>query len=179
MSRLTSGSPAIDFTINDYQGNPISLSDYLGEKILLSFFRGASCPFCNLRVHELIKRYPDFEKQGIHIIGLFASTAEEINKYAGKQQPPFAIIPDPALSLYKKYKVEATQMGMLKAMLQPAKMWSVMTSKFFNMNAIADKPLIPADFLIDEKSVIQRAYYGNDFGDHVPIEDVLGWRVQK
>lgn len=53
-----------------------------------------------------------------------------------------------------------------------------MTSGFFNMNAIADKPLIPADFLIDQKGIIQRAYYGSDFGDHLPIEDILTWRLK-
>jgi thioredoxin-dependent peroxiredoxin len=177
MSRLTSGTSAIDFKRQDYLGNAISLQEYKGKKVLLSFFRGASCPFCNLRVHELIKRYPDFEKQHIHVIGLFASAQDEIKKYAGKQNPPFPIIPDPTLSLYKSYKVEASQMGMLKAMMQPGKMWRVMTSGFFNMNAIADKPLIPADFLINESGIIKRAYYGKDFGDHVPIEDILSWKV--
>ena len=178
MNRLLSGTAAIDFTKHDYLDNTIRFQDYKGNKILLSFFRGASCPFCNLRVNQLIKRHADFDKQNIQIIGIFASTQSEIAKYAGKQNPPFPIIPDPTGALYKSYRVESSQLGMLKSMMQPVKMWRVMTSGFFNMNAIADKPLIPADFLIDEKGIIQRAYYGSDFGDHLPIEDILTWRLK-
>lgn len=48
-----------------------------------------------------------------------------------------------------------------------------MASGFFNMKAISDKPLIPADFLIDEHQNISKAYYGKDFGDHLPIEEIL------
>jgi peroxiredoxin len=134
MSRLKSGTRAIDFTVNDYLDNKIALLDYQGKKLLLSFFRGASCPFCNLRVQQLIKQHEDFERANVHVVGFFASTQEEIKKYAGKQQPPFSIIPDPSLSLYRSYRVEASQMGMLKAMIQPGKMWRVMTGGFFNMN---------------------------------------------
>jgi len=175
MSRLHSADKAIPFTLPDYQGDLIDLNNYSGKRILLSFFRGASCPFCNMRVHELIKRHAEFANKQITILGLFASSAEEIRKYAGQQDPPFPIIPDPSLSIYLKYGVETSHLGMLKAMAKPLKMWKVMTGGFFNMNAVADKPLIPADFLIDETQTIKTAYYGSDFGDHLPIDEILAW----
>ncbi len=175
MNKLNKGIEAIPFVLTDYLGNRIALTDYQGHRVLISFFRGASCPFCNLRVYELIKRHLEFEAKGIKIVAFFAAPAREIARYAGKQKPPFAIIPDPALEFYKKYGVEATQWGMIKAMAQPGKMWKVMTSGFFNMNAVMDKPLVPADFMVDEQGKIVRAYYGNDFGDHIPVAEILQW----
>lgn len=175
MSRLQPENKAIPFNVIDYRGTPVMLSDYKGKKVLLSFFRGASCPFCNMRLHELIKRHEEFEASRIHIIAVFASTREEILQYSGKQLPPFPILPDPELTLYRHYGVEASQAGMFKVMLQPIKMLKMMTSGFFSTKALTDKPLIPADFLIGENFLIKRVYYGNDFGDHMPIKDILAW----
>ncbi len=172
---LTSNERVIDFSKDDYLGNKINLADYQGKKVLLSFFRGASCPFCNLRIRQLIMQYPEFEKNNIEIIALFAATSEEISEYAGKQSAQFPIIPDPDLDLYVKYGIEESFSGMFKVMLKPVELLKVMTSGFFNLKTIHKKPILPADFLIDENQVIHRVYYGKDYGDHVPIADVLAW----
>ncbi|PCJ84533.1 MAG: hypothetical protein COA57_09050 [Flavobacteriales bacterium] len=176
MKKLNENDPAIGFSQNDYLGNNIDLANYKGKKILLSFFRGASCPFCNLRVNQLINRYPEFEEKQIEVITFFAASRDEIIQYAGKQKAPFPIIPDPNMEVYKKYGVEESHFGMVKAMMQPMKMIKIMTSGFFNFKSIVDKPLIPADFLIDENQSIYSAYYGKDFGDHLPITEILNWR---
>jgi len=164
---------AIDFESQDYLGEKLKLNDYRGKKILLSFFRGASCPFCNLRIHQLIQRYSDFEKENIQIITVFASTKEEILSYAGKQNAPFQILADPEMELYKKYGIEESSSGMFKSMLNPLKMMKVMFSGFFNMKSVNDKPIIPADFLIDENFIVTQAYYGKHFGDHISLDKVL------
>ena len=93
--------PAVQFIIEDYLGESFDLVNYKGKKILLSFFRAAPCPFCNLRVNQLINRYSDFEEKEIEIIVFFAATRDQINQYAGKQSAPFLIIPDPDLKVYK------------------------------------------------------------------------------
>lgn len=176
MKKLIEKDSAIDFIATDYLGNKIELSEYKGKKILLSFFRGASCPFCNMRVNHLIKNYSQFEKNGITIIIVFAASEDEIGKYAGRQNAPFSIIADPNLELYKKYKIEESSSGMIKAMMNPMKVMKVMFSGFFNLKSINDKPIIPADFLIDNDKSIYKAYYGKDFGDHMPIQDILEWK---
>ena len=43
------------------------------------------------------------------------------------------------------------------------------------MKASKYKPIIPADFLIDENQIIYKAYYGKNFGDHLSIESILKW----
>ena len=176
MKKLKEKKTAIDFIATDYLGNKIELTDYKGKKILLSFFRGASCPFCNMRVNQLIKNYSKCEENEIAIITIFAASKDEIVKYAGTQNAPFPIIADPGLELYKKYGIMESSSGIIKAMMNPIKMMKVMFSGFFNMKSFNDKPIIPADFLIERDMTIYKAYYGKDFGDHIPMVEILKWK---
>ncbi len=166
---------APEFKTKEYLGNTLSLTDYKGQKIMLSFFRGASCPFCNMRIRELIQSYWKFQERNIAVIAVFAATAEEIAQYACKQEAPFPIVPDPKLDLYRLYGVESSPKGMYRVMMQPVKMMKMMFSGFFNMKALKDKPILPADFLIDEGLQVYKIYQGKDFGDHIPLEEVLNW----
>ena len=175
MGRLNKTDTAPDFKSQDYLGNVINLKDFRDHKIFLSFFRGATCPFCNLRLNQLIKVYPEFKSRKIKIIAVFAASKEEILAYGGQQNAPFTIIADPTLSMYKKYGIEESSFGMLRAMINPLKMLKVMFSEYFNMKSIKDRPILPADFLIDEEKKIYSIYYGRDFGDHIPIQEVLEW----
>lgn len=173
MPRIQTGEEAIDFKSLDYLGQIVDLNSYRGSKVLLSFFRGASCPFCNMRVRELIVRYDEFVSKNIEVLVFFAASSSHIQQYAGNQHPPFKVIPDPKLYTYKKYGIETKSAGMLVTMLKPIKMIKMMGSGFFNLKSVTDEPIMPADFLIDENLIIQKAYYGKDFGDHLPIDVIL------
>lgn len=175
MSRIKENDLAIQFEVTDYLDNKISLHDYKGKKVLVSFFRDASCPFCNLRVNQLIKKHKIFQENKVEIIAFFASSKDEILRYAGKQQAPFPIIPDPNLTIYKMYGIEETIGAKLRTMVKPKKVLNAVNSEFFSFKSFATKNIVPADFLINENLTIIKAYYGKDFGDHIPIEEVINW----
>lgn len=175
MKNVKKGSKAIHFDGTDLNGNSIDLQAYKGQKVFISFFRKAACPFCNMGIQELIKRHQEFEEKGIKVITLFASPKEEVLKYAGKQNPPFSIIPDGDYKIYKKYGIDAAVSGMLKTMLNPSKVLKAITGGFFSLRTVVQDPVLPADFLIDENQEIYRAHYGKDYDDHIPISEVLAW----
>ena len=54
-------------------------------------------------------------------------------------------------------------------------MVEMMGSGFFNLKSIKTKPILPAEFLIDENQHIHRAHYVKDFSDHLPIAEILSW----
>ncbi|WP_366936864.1 redoxin domain-containing protein [uncultured Sulfuricurvum sp.] len=64
MSRLEEGKSAPWFKAKSFQGDDINLDAYRGRYVLLSFYRYASCPFCNLRVHESIQKRDCFQTLG-------------------------------------------------------------------------------------------------------------------
>ena len=173
MKHIKAKDSAHQFIGTDIQGNKIDLNDYKGQKVLLTFFRVASCPFCNMAVQELIRGHEALEKKGIKVIALFASPAEEILHYAGKQNPPITILADPDFKIYKKYGVQFSYGGMMKTIFNPSSVFKAMKSGFFNMKSMTKRPIIPADFLIDENQIIVKAHYGKDFGDHIPVADLL------
>jgi len=173
--RLKKDSPAIDFETIDYLGNDIKLSNIKEKKVFLTFFRGASCPFCNLRVRELIQKSSEFEKYNLQVMIFFKSDAEEIKNYAGKQNAPFPIIPDPEKKIYELYGVESSFMGTMKVMAKPATMMKAMTSGFFSMKSMTEEHISPAEFLIDENMIIKRVLYASDPSEHIDIDEILQW----
>lgn len=173
IDQMKSGDKAPLFLVEDIKGNRVDIQNYKGKRILLCFFRDASCPFCNLRVQQLIKSNAKFENQNIQILAFFASSTETINKFAGKQNAPFPLIADPDLKVYQMYKVGKSFRAKLKTMFRIKKVAGVMKSEFFNLNSFRTENIVPAEFLISEKHVIERAYYGKDFTDHISLDEII------
>jgi len=173
MAQIKEESSAIHFVGKDIKGNDVDLNDYKDNKVLLTFFRVAPCPFCNIAVRDLITEHAALEAKGIKVIAFFASKAEDILKYAGKQNPPFPVIADPEFEIYKQYGIEVSYGGMMKTMVNPNRVVKAMTSGFFNVKSMPEKPILPADFIIDENQKVIKAHYGKDFGDHIPVSDIL------
>src|ERR1041385_6197495 len=93
--KLTSGTPAPIFQVEDIFGQSVDLKAYVGKPVLLSFFRNVACAICNLQVHKLIRKYPDFHAQGLEIIAVFESPRSSVLEYMSKQDAPFPIIAAP------------------------------------------------------------------------------------
>ena len=170
--RLDPDQPAVDFVSEDFRGDPVRLKDYRGKRTLLTFFRYAACPFCNLRVHDLITHFSELDAQGLSIIAVFESSRKNISEYVGKQDAPFPLVPDPGKKLYTSYGLEKSVWGLLKPMSQPSKAYRAMVTEGFRPKLHKIDGAIhrmPADFLLDGTLMIRNAYYGTDIGDHIPV----------
>lgn len=172
MNKLSAGDRAPSFSLTDLHGNRVSLEDFRGRKLLLSFYRYASCPFCNLQVHALSKRAPDWQARGLDLVAVFQSPRESILEHAGKEPKPFAILPDPARALYRAYGVEGSWAGFAKAGLQFGKLAAALKEGFLPGRMEGDINMVPADFLIDEEGRVALAYYGRDISDHLDLDQV-------
>jgi len=171
--RIQPGQPAKDFEVQDIFGNQFSLSHFKGKKLLLSFYRYASCPLCNLRVHQLIQQYPDFKAKGLHLLAFFQSPVKSIRKYVGKQEAPFPIIADPDHDVYRAYGVETSWPGFIKGSFRLMTLTTAARKGFFPGKMEGKKSLVPADFLIGPDLMVEKAYYGNDIADHMPIQEIM------
>ena len=59
---------------------------------MLSFFRFAACPFCNLRVHELVERFNEFGDD-FTIVAVFDSPLDDLVRHTAKHRAPFQFSP--------------------------------------------------------------------------------------
>lgn len=171
-NRLQNGELAPDFKVKDVSDKRIELKAYQGRHLLLSFYRYASCPFCNLRIHELTQQQETWQKQGLGMVAVFQSPAQKIREYVGKELP-FPVIADPARLLYKKYAVECSMLGVVRGMLfRSGRMGSAMRLGFKPGSIEGEMGRLPADFLIGPEQTIIEACYGRDIGDHLSIERI-------
>jgi len=167
--RLKTGQTAPDFEIQDAAGIRHSLAGYKGQNLLLSFYRYASCPLCNQRVHHLSNWLSSQGELDLAVLAVFESPVERIRQYVGRQEPPFPLIPDPERRLYRLYGVESSW---LKYVLAAGPFLGSLLRGYRPGKADGDKALVPADFLIDRNGIIQTAFYGRHIGDHIPLEKI-------
>lgn len=167
--RLTVGSPAPDFTVTDLYGQTRSLADYRGRKLHLSFYRYASCPFCNLRVHEMRQKSALWQQQGLDLMAVFQSPVESIQEYAVGKVEEFPVIPDPQRKLYALYGAETSWLAFAKSAGRLKDIAAATAKGFLPGKMEGEVNQVPAEFLIDENGIIRTAFYGKDIGDHLDI----------
>ena len=164
--------PAIDHTIFDTD----SLN---GKPFMLSFFRFASCPFCNLRVNELVRRFDEFG-DNFTIVAVFDSPLDNLIRHAKGHNAPFPILADENNQYYQKYSIEHSVSGVLKGMVfRMPKLMKAMIKGYLPIKIKGSWTTMPADFLIDKSGFIQVAHYGKDEGDHLPFEQVKAFSLKQ
>lgn len=155
--------PNLDGTVFD--------SDCLrNTRFMLSFFRFAACPFCNLRIHELVERFAEFGDD-FTVVAVFDSPLENLRRYADRHRAPFPILADEENVCYRAFGIEHSVGGMLKAAVLrfPSVLDGIFAKGYLPTALQGRLDTLPADFLIDAQGVIRLAYYGRDIGDHLPF----------
>lgn len=173
--KLQEGQYAPNFTATDIHGNEIKLSDYKGKKIILSFYRNVSCPFCNRRVHQIMGNNVRLKSSGVQLIFMFESSSDKLKSSVFHQGiSPWPLIGDPEKKVYKLYGVEQSTLKMMKTMLVANVAQAKKDTKDLNLPKDKDATmnLIPADFFIDENFKIVKAHYGKHLDDHVDIGEL-------
>lgn len=175
MNKIKKGNISPNFQARDYLNNRVNLKEFRGKKVLLSFHVFASCPFCNLRVNELKNKYDEWKSKGFEMIHIFPSPGEKIAQFAGKDNPQFPIIGDPHKIIYELYGLRKSTFGLLKGFLKVKKLFRAfkVVGLFESLhNNDSDMRQLPADFLIDENGVIQKAFYAKTVSDNLPIPEI-------
>ena len=173
--RLLEGSKAPFFVLPDLGDQPFSLGMLRGKKTMLSFFRHAGCPFCNLRVHHLIEETDRLRQMGVEVVGVFGSPLEHMRAHVGRQNPPFALLADPDDTIHDLYGCERSLWHALRSHFTPdfIKGWRFGTASGSTINGEFTR--LPAEFLIGPDLTVERVYYGKNASDHIPLEQVEAW----
>lgn len=156
-------------------GDAVSLSKYEGKFVLLVFLRYAGCPWCNLTIHRLSLESKLLAKQGCDIIAFVQSSKDNImsnvyDKHVVK--PPFPIIADPNMDIYKRYGVQVSAMKSFQAVARsiakiPHWVHAVKEHGFKQQKLDGNLFVVPAMFLVKSSpQTIVFAAYGSNFYDH-------------
>ena len=102
---LLQGTKAPDFTLSDKDGNKVSLSSFLGKKVVLYFYPKDNTPGCTKQACAFAAAYEGFKKNNIVVIGISKDSTASHQKFADKYSLPFILLSDPDLYAIKAYDV--------------------------------------------------------------------------
>ena len=102
---LQVGVKAPEFTLNDKDGNPVSLSDFLGKKVVVYFYPKDNTPGCTRQACTFKDAYDGFRADDIVVIGISKDSSQSHQKFADKYELPFILLSDPELKAIQAYDV--------------------------------------------------------------------------
>jgi peroxiredoxin len=173
------GEKVTRITLPDLNHTTFDTDSLNGKRFILSFFRFASCPFCNLRVNELVQRFDEFGNN-FTVVAIFDSPLDNLIRHAKGHNALFPILADESNQYYQEYGIGHSVGGMFKGMiLRMPKLIKGMFKGYLPIIIKGNWTTMPADFLIDQSGVIQVAHYGKDEGDHLPFEQVKAFSLKQ
>ena len=102
---LEKGVKAPDFTLPDKDGNMISLSDFLGKKIILYFYPKDNTPGCTKQACAFAANFEKFKEIDAVVIGISKDSVASHVKFAAKYDLPFILLSDTELIAIQGYDV--------------------------------------------------------------------------
>ena len=102
---LNIGDKAPDFTLCDKNGSPVSLSDFLGKKVVVYFYPKDNTPGCTRQACAFAGAYQEFKSKNVEVIGISKDSIASHVKFAEKYDLPFVLLSDPELAAIKAYGV--------------------------------------------------------------------------
>ena len=105
MSHLKIGDQAPDFNATDQDGNPVSLKDFKGSKLILYFYPKDNTPGCTAEACNLRDNYAELLEKGYKIIGVSADDEKSHKNFIAKNVLPFPLLADKAKIIIRDYGV--------------------------------------------------------------------------
>ena len=102
---LEIGMKAPEFTLPDKDGNPVSLKDFLGKKVVLYFYPRDNTPGCTRQACAFAAAYEGFKAKDVVVIGISKDSVASHLKFAQKYDLPFILLSDPELQAIEAYGV--------------------------------------------------------------------------
>ncbi len=167
---LSVGERAPDFTLADAFGADVTLSElYARGPVVLTFYRGEWCPFCNVQLRHLQRALPAI--RGLHatLVAVSPQAPDHGESLTEKYELDFPVLSDLDQSVIKSYKVQFTLTGELEDLQV-----NVFQNDPGKQNADGSRSLpVPATFVIDREGVVRAAFVSPDWRERVDPEDVI------
>lgn len=104
-AKLKVGDVAPDFTAKDQDGNNVTLSSFLGKKVILYFYPKDDTPGCTAQACNLRDNYSDLKKAGYVILGVSGDDEVSHKEFKNKYSLPFTLVADIDKAINQKYGV--------------------------------------------------------------------------
>lgn len=157
---LKAGDQAPAFTLNDADGKPVSSAELLaGGPLVLTFYRGIWCPYCNMDLQALQEALPQIEAQGASMVAISPQKPANSRRSQRENKLAFPILSDPGNEVAAAFGLRFTL---------PDYLQDLYTNAFKNDLAVVNGEdswtlPMPARYVIGQDGVIAYAEVNPDY----------------
>ena len=164
---LKVGDNAPDFMAKDHAGNMISLKKMTQKgKVVIMFYRGAWCPYCNKYMNQIEQALPDFSAKNATVIAITPETDESISKLIDNTKATISVIYDKDRSIMKNWKVAYSMTDEMKA-------------KYKGYGIDLEKQQgdwmlpVPATYVVGRDGKIEFVHFDENYQKRAEVTDIL------
>lgn len=166
---LNKGHQVKDFTLQNARGTTTTLSELLAQgPMVLSFYRGGWCPFCNLEFKALHDILPEIKSYGAQLVGVSPELPDQSMKTVERHQLKFEVLSDVCNKVAWQYGLVMDVHPQLRDYYLQ---WGFNLPEL-NGDDSFELP-IPATYVIGENGIIHSAYINKDYTQRMEPEDIL------
>jgi thioredoxin-dependent peroxiredoxin len=104
-ARLAPGDLAPDFTLDDQDGRPVSLSALRGSRVVLYFYPEAMTPGCTTEACDFRDSLNSFASAGVRVIGISKDDVAKLKRFAERDRLNYTLLSDEDLAVQQAYGV--------------------------------------------------------------------------
>jgi peroxiredoxin len=166
---LKVGAHAPDFTLPDALGNPVSLAEALARgPVVLTFYRGEWCPYCNMQLHAYQAILPDIIASGGTLIAISPQTPDHSLSMAEKHELAFPVLSDVGNVVARSFGIVFQYDPQIREFFANRGL----DLARFNGDPSWELPL-PATYIIAQDGTIRLAFVHADFRRRLESADLL------
>jgi peroxiredoxin len=163
------GDQAPSFSLKDSEGNIVSSAELLARgPLIVSFYRGVWCPYCNMELQALQEVLPQFERLGASLVAISPQTASNSRKSVRDNKVSFPILSDPQNEVAAAFGLKFSLPDYLISLYKDLK--NDLPS--FNADPAWTLPM-PGRYLIGQDGTVAYAEVNPDYTRRPEPEDIL------
>ncbi len=166
---LKVGEKAPDFELPDPTGKRVKLSALLANgPVVLNFYRGEWCPYCNLEIRALQQLLPEFQQAGAQVVAISPELPNNSLTMQEKHELSFPVLSDVGNGVARDYGLVFS----LDASLRPLYQGFGIDIPAHNGDESYDLP-VPATYVVDATGTVRYAYANADYTLRAEPAEVL------
>lgn len=163
-------SKAPDFKAKDQNGKEVRLKDLLKNgKVVLVFYRGHWCPYCNKYLKKLEDSLQLIKEKGATLVAVTPELPDYVSKTVEKTSAEYSILYDEELKIMKAYDVEFEVPENTLTRYRNSGIKINEINGFRNGNFLP----IPATYIIDKEANITYRFFNSDYKKRPSVQEIL------
>ncbi|MGJ8550192.1 peroxiredoxin-like family protein [Winogradskyella wichelsiae] len=164
------GDQAPNFTLNNALEQPVTLKDYLKKgPVVLTWYRGGWCPYCNLTLKQLQQELPNFKASGANLLALTPELPDASVSTSEKNDLQFEVLSDIGNKVAKDYGI------VFKLTDDVAKIYNASFGLNEHNGDVTNELPLAATYIINEEGKIDYAYLNTDYRNRAEPSEITAF----